>query len=327
MSGWLFPFGFRFSKWTGRHRAFGNLENCPHCALESVECLLPFSHFRGWTRRTFHVTDCTPFPYTVAPMPTFHFLGQVVPSTAYKMTIKDMPQIHFHAGDGALDVDLNIRIENSAVDVQCITGRFGADTLSQVYKIAYDLARAVVNLFVFASGITLSVVFDQFIDPNGVLSAFALQDFSRVPLCTAFSVASTDPTQTTVMMGDMTKLVFAEPALFLALDDLITATTLHHLIIINSARSIEALRHAMAPAGMSRNDAWELFRSNLKMSKEYLRLITDNSQSGRHGENKFVPGETCAEIINRSWIIMNRFLEFRKRGNQPLPESEFPMLL
>jgi hypothetical protein len=260
-------------------------------------------------------------------MPTLHFLGQVVPSTAYKITIKDMPQIHFQAGDGTLSVHLNIRIENSAVDVECATDQFGADTLLHVHKIAYDLARATVNLFAFASGITLSVVFDRLIDVNGVSSAFVLQDFSRASLCTAYSATSTNPAQGTVLLGDMTKLVFSEPGLFLALDDLITATSVHHLMVVNSARAIEALRHAMAPSGMSRNDAWELFRENLKISKDYLRLITDNSQSGRHGEGKFIPGPITTEIIRRSWIIMNRFLEFRKRNSQPLQESEFPMLL
>jgi hypothetical protein len=30
--------------------------------------------------------------------------------------------------------------------------------------------------------------------------------------------------------------------------------------------------------------------------------------------------------IKRSWIVMNRFLEFKKRGDEALPLSDFPLL-
>src|SRR5271170_4318164 len=100
------------------------------------------------------------------------------------------------------------------------------------------IARATVNLVSFSTGITLTVIFDQFIYANGDVMPFAIQDPDRPALCTAFTTA---PIGEPIHLGDVTKLILSEPALFLALDDLATASSLHHLTTVNCARSIEGL--------------------------------------------------------------------------------------
>ena len=256
-------------------------------------------------------------------MPTVHFLGKIVPATAYKLNVSELPQMHYKSTDSDLGVDLIVRIVESSIDVECIANRFSLDVLGEFHKIANDLARASVNLLSFATGINFVVVFDEFVDPNGDRSPFVIQDLQRNELCTILPMVSLGEK---VLLGDVASFVFSEPALFLALDDLITAASLHHLTVVNAARSIEGLRHLMALEGMSRSEAWELFRSNLNLNEKYLRLITDTSKSGRHGDGAFIPGTITTEIISRSWVIMNRFLEFRKRGNVRLPLDKFPVL-
>ncbi len=256
-------------------------------------------------------------------MPTIHFLGKIMPS-GYKTSISGLPAIHFKSADFAVEFDVTIQIQDSAIDVKCVAERLEEpDIFSYAFKVVYDLARASVNMMSFASGITFAVVIDEIIHTDGTKRPFAIQHLHLAKLCTSYSMGP--PSETNGFM-DMMKIVFAEPALFLALDRLIMATSVHDLVAVNSARSIEGLRHAMAPAGMSRDQEWERFRTNLNLDKQYLRLITDHSVSARHGEGTFIPGTITSEIISRAWTIMNRFLEFRKKGNLPLPVADFPLL-
>jgi len=231
--------------------------------------------------------------------------------------------IEFRGAEPGRDCDITIKIKNSVVDLQCDMNKYERSDLSHVHKVAYDLARTAVNILTFASGMTQTIILDQLVDVDGTVSAFVIHDPTLGALCTAYAMKDG---KTDERVQEILKIVVSEPALFSALDHLITATSLHHFITVNSARSVEALRHAMAGSEMSRSKAWEMFRTNLNIDHDYLRLITDHSQAGRHGETKFVPGTITTEIIHRAWSVMNRFLEFRVRGNKPLPLADFPLL-
>jgi len=67
-------------------------------------------------------------------------------------------------------------------------------------------------------------------------------------------------------------------------------------------------------------------RDNLNVSQQFLEFITDHSIGPRHGDVLDIPFSIINELIRRSWIVMNRFLEFKKRGDQKLPSSDFPLL-
>ena len=67
-------------------------------------------------------------------------------------------------------------------------------------------------------------------------------------------------------------------------------------------------------------------RQNLRVSKDYLVSITKAAQGPRHGDYTYIPGELTAAVTKRAWIVMDRFFEYLKRGEQPLPESDFPIL-
>jgi hypothetical protein len=112
----------------------------------------------------------------------------------------------------------------------------------------------------------------------------------------------------------------------MALNDLVTANTLPHYSPVTCARTIEGLRHLIAP-GLQPKDGWSSLRQNLNIDENYLKFITDHSKGPRHGDPQHIPGAITTDIITRTWVIMNRFLEYRKRGNDALPISEFPMLI
>jgi hypothetical protein len=186
-----------------------------------------------------------------------------------------------------------------------------------IHKPAFDLAQAAIGLIAFSSGIGLTLSFDRFIAPDGSTTALRSEDKTLAALCTAFSSVSGLSEALNIVLGDF--------SLCIALNELIEAITLTHHAAASCARCIERLRSMMSP-GVERRDAWVQFRSNLQISREYLEFITNYSTGARHGDPTYIPGNITGDVTRRSWTTMNRFLEYRKRGNAVLPISEFPLL-
>jgi hypothetical protein len=69
-----------------------------------------------------------------------------------------------------------------------------------------------------------------------------------------------------------------------------------------------------------------MMRRNLHIDRAYLDFITDQSIGSRHGDPQHIPGGPVTETVRRAWVVMNRYLEYRKRGNGPLTAPEFPLL-
>jgi hypothetical protein len=256
-------------------------------------------------------------------MPTIHYLGDVVPSNHIKLTATGMPQPHYHSTEFGIDADINVSIIDSIVDVTCTMSRYEPSHFPHLHKIAFDMARATVHLYTFASGNTLAVIFNWFIDVDGTKRPLLIQHQQLAQFCKAFSLT---PGPGEWGIGEAANVVFSDHMVFTALDHLVGAVSHHSETVVNCARAIETLRTAVALPGASRKDAWEQFRTALNIDKKFLKLVTDTSTNGRHGQETFIPGEVTGEIIRRAWIVMNRFLEFRKKGSQPLSSLDFPLL-
>jgi hypothetical protein len=226
--------------------------------------------------------------------------------------------LHRQGHSGRLESNPN----GPAVDIRCDLNRYDQDVLAHAHKLALDTTRATLNLFNFATGDGLTLAFENLIDPNGVSTIFLPRDLRVAPLCTAFSLTAKDGTFSQVI-----GIVLTEPPLFMALNELLDSLILPHAATINCARAIERLKHLVAPSGTPRKQMWEYLRHNLRIEQKYLEFVTDYSTGPRHGDPTFIPGTIGAEVTRRAWTIMNRFLEFRKRGNQALPESDFPLLV
>jgi hypothetical protein len=211
-------------------------------------------------------------------------------------------------------------VVNSKIDIECRLNRFAPGDLVHVWMRAFDLARASIDLVAFATGCGLTVVLDTWVDPNGLKSRINPGDPPNLaPLCTAFTL--------TKDFDEVHQLVLSDPGFFMALNDLVNAIIYPHVSSVNCARCIEGLRHLIAAPGSTDKQAWEQMRQVLHIDRAYLQLITDTSTKPRHGDRIRVSGAVTTEITRRSWIIMNRYLEFRKRGSKPLPSTEFPLLV
>lgn len=111
------------------------------------------------------------------------------------------------------------------------------------------------------------------------------------------------------------RMVLTEPPLFMVLRDLIDAITQWHRVPINTARVLDGLRHLLSP-GEEPKRGWEKLRAALRVEESYLRFVTDQSAPPRHGDPAHIPGTITSEVAARAWIVLNRYLEYRKRDSQ-----------
>lgn len=82
----------------------------------------------------------------------------------------------------------------------------------------------------------------------------------------------------------------------------------------------------MAGNTVSLKEAWKIMHDTIRVDEAYLKLITDHSMAPRHGRQFTHQGEINTEISKRAWIVVDRYIEFKKRGRQPLTLVEFPLL-
>jgi hypothetical protein len=253
-------------------------------------------------------------------MPIVQLLGKVHPR-GFNVSIGGMRSVHWNAEELNLEMDFKIQIANSEVRVECQTNYYQPTCFMAIYIRALDLARGAVNLCGFAMGIGTTVTLDTFIGPAGDTLPYIPQQGNLAGICTAYSLGNlSDGSFNTIL-----NLVLLEPSLSGALNDLVSAISQIHEGPTRSACAIERLRHLIAP-NLSTKDQWEALRQNLQLDKAYVEFVTDLSKGPRHGDPQHISGGPTVESARRAWVIMNRYLEYRKRGSVALPISEFPML-
>lgn len=238
-------------------------------------------------------------------MPTIHFLGRILPETV-NISVGSNPTVKWEEAELGLTIEFTNHILNSKIDVECKLNRWGPKDFVPVYMRALDLCRASVDTVAFAMGYGLTVYLETLVDSTGAHSALLFKDDSLPPLCTAFTL--------TKGFDEVHSMVLRDPALFMALNDLITAITLPHKSLVNCARAIDRIKHLIAPTSTKDQHAWQDMRTALRIDEAYLKFITNHSAAPRHGRPGHIPGNVTTEVTRRAWIVMNRYLEFRKAG-------------
>jgi hypothetical protein len=258
-------------------------------------------------------------------MPTIAFGGRVLPAVI-QISVADHPTVNWWDDEMQMTISFKITIQQGIVAVLCEVHKFDQAThLVGLYMRALDLVRATVDLTCFSTGYGLSVIIDSYTNPDGVTTPFVTHDTSLAALCTAFDMQAATTIEKNAFHKILT-IVLTDWRIFRILRQLIEANTVPHESAVNCARVVEGIRHYVASPGAKTKKSWEEMRATLNLSIDYLKLITDISTAPRHGDSTHIPGTTTVEISRRTWTIMNRFLEFKKRGTQPLPAAEFPTL-
>jgi hypothetical protein len=222
----------------------------------------------------------------------------------------------------SLLVSATLSITKGIVEVVCESNLFGNDNYDgHVNRRANDLARTVVNSYAFGRGMGLSVVLETVTKPDGITHDILEHRDDLVPLVTVLRSGADGG----IDIQGILPIVLSDPTIFVALNDLIGCITYVQDAPIKCGRAIEAIRHSMAPA-KGRKQGYLVMQKLLNIEQKYSEFISDQSKGPRHGDVKGTTFAETRETVWRSWNIMNRFLEFKKCGDQALSISEFPLL-
>jgi hypothetical protein len=252
-------------------------------------------------------------------MPTARFTGRVLPA-ALNVSMANQPTFQWEVEELGLNMTFRVQIQDGSIRIDCDVNKFESAYLIPLFMRAHDIARATVDLAAFATGNGLTVILEEFIDPNGTATQLATQRPSLAALATAVKLGTPD-------FDKVLQVVLAQPALFMALRDLIEAIMFPQRATINCARAIRNLGPLFRPPGASYEHAWLALRENLQIGKAYVQRITQYSPGPGDGDHARVSDGRATDLVPGAWIVMNRFFEYLKRGGQPLPLSEFPLLV
>ncbi|MGH6889808.1 MAG: hypothetical protein ACREHF_11545 [Rhizomicrobium sp.] len=248
---------------------------------------------------------------------TVHLRGKVLPE-AVEYTLKNVVSFGWIWQERNATLQFRISIQKGEIRVECDMEDFRDQDPTEIHRRAYDLCRALVSMNAFREGVGLFVWLDRFTGPSGKETTLLGHDRRLGPLCTA--IHSDDD------FNKVFPLVLEHPVLIRHLTDLIISITIPHEALINCARVVEGIKNLMSPDETDDKRAWQAMRDALNIEREYLVLITESSTNARHGRGERRGGLLLSEITLRAWTVMNRYLEYWKRGNGRLPLSEFPLL-
>jgi hypothetical protein len=253
-------------------------------------------------------------------MATVHLLGRVLPGEP-RISLNEVFDAHWIAEEfgGEFVFNFKMTVKDSNIDIACeFPGDYKSDYLAEIYRRSFDICPAAVNLAAFQLGFGWTIVFEHFVNSEGIQTPLTTYDPALAQICTAYSLQEG--------FNEIFRFVFSQPILIRHLSDLITAMTVPHEAPMSCARAMDGLKHLIAKPDSSDSAAWHQMRAALRADKAYLQFITECSKPGRHGKNIRVPGDITRQAIIRAWTIMNRYFEFVKRGSVALPEAEFPTL-
>jgi hypothetical protein len=264
-------------------------------------------------------------------MPKMLFAGLIYPRKL-KLTLPLQVPIDWKIEAINMEFKCLPNIINGEFTAECELNRTpNADEVSLVFGRAYSIVRVLIDMYSFFTGNAVTMVFDRLVSADGEQHEWFAGDVELRPICTAYDK---QPLTWFPVLREM----ISTPELQHAMADLTDCIGIPHLTVINCARAIEAIRNLIAeeliPSGADRivwfknheRQAWNHFGSLLRIEQSYTQPIISSSRGPRHGRRWTGHQLPTNQITRRGWTIMNRFLEYRKRGSTQLPLADFPIL-
>lgn len=240
-------------------------------------------------------------------MPTIHFLGQIFPRRG--ITLNESPQMELRSP--SLRTIVTIQITDSQIDVTCELDHYDRQDVDILHLHVFQLVRTWVDAIAFSRGMGLTTVIEFFVDPSGERAIMQAHDPLLENLCLI-----PIPVPSHVMEFDVAAILHM----------LTSSLEEPRLIAVNCARAVEAIAHQISPGERKKTKRWKRLQETLQVTWQYTRQITDISRGPRHGELVEPLNADQLEARRKAWILMGRFLEFRRRGRNALPIAEFPLL-
>jgi hypothetical protein len=248
---------------------------------------------------------------------TGHFKGQVLPTEA-KCTVPNVHTFQWLWQERNMSLEFKVEIRDGKIDVKISAPEYRDADLPEWHRRAFDVCRSIISLHAFKMGLGLTVTLDAFITPTGREGVWLVGDNRLPAVCTAIT--------TDEEFDQVWHLVLADPTLIRHLSDLIESITIPHAAVINCARVVDGIKALVSPDENNEKRAWKRLQDAFNIEESYLQLLSETSRKPRHGRHVRIGGILVNEVVLRAWNVMNRYLEYRKRGNMRLPLSEFPLL-
>jgi hypothetical protein len=186
-----------------------------------------------------------------------------------------------------------------------------------------DFASAQIDLIGFCLGRAFDIVFGEIIDINGKCLRLSQEIPYLIGLCKSFTIDASPNSKLNQLFSNV---LYSDPNIFLALSELRMSIRYPGQALHSCQRAIERIRNSISLNDNNTNRAWKVLRDSLQIERSYLDYICDASKPHRHGHLEYVDGATMTELKKRSWIVMDRFLEYKLRGSVALPLTGFPKL-
>lgn len=242
--------------------------------------------------------------------------GRIVPSTR-SISIPKIEKIQYSDPRNFAGV-FDVYIENSIIKVICEESVQSYDFHNMAIGRALEIVTGLVDLYAFTKGWALHVSLETF-QENGNIHYIGLSETSVQSLNK--TIFDDDD------FREVADFILNDFDLKFALRDLISSLSNLNYSSIAACRAVEAIRNSVVDGDVKTAEAWGVMRSYLQLDETYLKRITDLSKKPRHGDRGAITGQTQLEVTHKAWIIMNRFIEFKKRGGvKILPVAEFPVL-
>jgi hypothetical protein len=253
----------------------------------------------------------------VLAMPLVRFTGTLYP-TPIQISSAGGPTTHWNDQKLGLNATIDLKIENNAVEFRCEINQADRSSVHHLIGQVQIVADVFSSLFSFKTGYSFLLHIEKVHLPDGAIEDvlwFAPQ-FEKL----ATVVDSSEG------MAKAINLLVRDRELSLAVRDITDCIRGTYTANLNLARSLESIRNYFVPTGDDRSEGWIPMRAALNISEARTRSITAASRDARHGRRTTGNGNVAEINGTKMWELMNRFIEYRNRGDQPLPLSEFPLL-
>lgn len=237
-----------------------------------------------------------------------------------RFTGKTVPNVGITATGGPFGFDnpviplqvMKYDIRDGNISVECDVPDTSDYALNIAFFYVLPVIRSIADAAAFSKAFGVTIIIDTCIKPDGTNLTIGYHDPTLDGICTLQPI-------------EMLQLNQRERPIFKYLHDLIETLVDPFSAPINCARAVEGFAQLLLPGGKP-IPRWTRMQEALNVDESYLKSITEESKGPRHGTSTPPTFGTIFDLRKRAWIIANRFLEFRKRGNVDLTDPDFPRL-
>jgi hypothetical protein len=248
-------------------------------------------------------------------MPVIRFLGRVLPPGVYV----NSPNLEAGSAQrGGNKAEWQLAILDNNVTLAIVLDKYSHEhDFEPCMALAQSVSESIAYIYSLQTGVGISVLFERAIKPNGEL----IWPYGIRPELPKLLTALTDTSD----YKRIIQFAIEDHTFAMILHDITDGLRHRYTGVIGVARAMEGICTYFIPTGGTREDGWPRMRAALNASKLYLQSITNMSRGSRHadwtGDDK-----EADKVFERAWTLFNRFYEYRKRGDQSLPDTDFPLL-